>query len=342
MNVWKHFAQRVVLLFVLVAAGAVVAQDASQLTKSAVMRRLVNEVYTGANFDVLASAFVPDFIWRRAGNRQVSLTDWRGELTALAAAMPDIRTRSLDLLTQGDWAASLTRLSGTFSESLDWQGNTLSPNNDEIEWLQLDIVHFQNGRAVLGYGERDTLGLTAQLGVARAGAQPVQPARAASAAVAGQAAHAGVAASAFTRDELRHFADTLDVFLATALVNPDITLLEPLFSDDFVLHFPARDGDLDSLISWLVALKMALPDGLMTTPAVLIDDDRGAARLVISGVFLGQWTEDSGVMLTGNGQQVILTANLLARFNRNGEVSEMWLVYDRGDWATQFAAAGSS
>ena len=345
MNRLNRCVRPALYLLVFLAAGAALAQDVAQESKAAVLRRLYAEVVTGANFDLLATAFAPDFVWRQAGDRAVTLADWRADVVALSDALPDLTAEPDELLSRGEWAASLVRLNGTFDAPLAWGGATLTPNGDPIDWLQLDLVHFENGLAVEGYSERDTLGLQAQLGAGDAGPQavaPVQASGSASTAQVGQAAQAGAAASAFTREQIDRFEATFDAFLGTAFVNPDFTALDPLLSDDFRLHRPQADNGSSDMMAWLARLKMALPDGALETPVVFVDDDFGAARLVIRGTFLGQWTDDTGVTVPPNNQQQTLSANLLVRFNADGEIAEAWLVYDRGDWATQFAASGAA
>lgn len=338
MPTFSRIARSLLPLALLVVAGVVVAQDVAQTSKTSVLRRLADEVYIGESFDLLDTEFMRNFNWLRAGDTTIALADWQVEVEALAAAMPDLRARPVEVLSDGDWAAGLFRLDGTFSEPLDWHNTTFAPNDDEIEWMQFDIVLFANGRAVTGYSERDTFGLEAQLGAGEPGTSAVAPLQAASVSQASAAQPAQPVSAAFTREDERRFGETLDAFLQTALVNPSADVLMPQFSDDVVIHLPEGDTAFDGLLTWLGALKTALPEGVLTTPAVLVDDEFAAARLVIAGVAFGGWVDASGVTLPPNGQTVTLTANLLARFNANAEIAEVWLVYDRGDWTAQFAA----
>lgn len=341
MTVLTRFVRSALLLLVFVAGG-VVAQDAAQESKRDVMRRLVNEVYTGESFQVLSTAFSSEFTWLGAGGRPVSLADWQTDVEALGAAMPDLHARTIHLMSSGGWVASLAELNGTFDEPLTWRGQTVTPNGGEVAWQQFDIVYFgDDGQAVYGHSERDMRGLLTQLGASQGGAQPIQPVQAASAASAGQAAQAApaISAASFTREDEDRFAQTLDGFLESALANPDATVFDPFFSDDFQLHWPAGDGTLDDLAQWLIDLNTALPEATLETPALFVDEDYAAVRLHLRGVFLGQWTDDAGTLAPPNGLELTLTANLLFRFNADAEIAELWLVYDRADWATQFTSA---
>lgn len=332
---------RFALLLLVIAAGVVTAQDVAEQSKRELIRRLVNEVYTGQSLDLLATAFTPDFLWITAGDQSQPLAGWRADVQALNAALPDLHTRTLQLLTSGDWAASLVQLNGTFDAPLDWRGTHFSPNGADVAWLQYDILQFgDDGRAVQGYSERDTFGLLAQLGASASGPQPVQPAQA-SVAASGQGvqpAQPNAPAAAFTREDEDRFQAALAGFLDSALANNDAAQLVSFFSDDVRVHFPAGDATPDSLRQWLVSIRQALPDVALETPVLLVDDDYAAARLQMSGVFFGQWTEPSGAIIPANDQFLTLTANLLARFNRDGKIAELWLVYDRGDWLTRLAA----
>lgn len=326
------------LLLVLVAAGAVAAQDVSQTSRASIVRRLVNEVYTGLSDDVLRTRFVPGAVWRQAGLQDRTLNDLWTEVTAFAAAMPDLTTRSLELLTAGDLSATLTRFRGTFTEPLVWQGRTIQPNGARVEWLQLDIIRFSEGRAVELLSERDSQSLLGQLGAAPAGARLVQASQGASAAVAGQAAQASVASSSTTRAQEESYRDAMMAFLGTALLSPDLAVYQPYFSNNFVLHLPSGTGDVNALAGLFARIQAALPDALLSYPALLVDDNRGAVQIFISGAFLGEWTDDAGLVLPSNGQMVTLTANALFRFGADGTIVEAWLLYDPAAWASQFAA----
>jgi predicted ester cyclase len=326
------------VLLVLVAAGVVAAQDVSQTSRVSIVRRLVSDVYTGASDELLRTRFVPDATWRQAGLQERPLNDLWTEMSALAVAMPDLNTRALALLTDSTSAAVLTRFRGTFTQPLVWEGRTIQPNDKSIEWLQLDVLRFADGRVVELVMERDMQGLLSQLGAATPGARMVQGAQARGAVAAGQAAQAAVAASSFTREQEESYRDALMAFLGVALISPDTETYQPYFSENFVLHLPSGDTNLDGLASLFARVQAALPESLLSYPSLLVDDNFVAAQLVISGVFMGGWTDDTGITLPSNGQTLILTANLLARFDANGAIAEAWMLYDPANWTSQFAA----
>jgi predicted ester cyclase len=329
---------RFALLLLVVVSGAVAAQDVARQSKREIMRRLGGEVYTGQSYDLLATTFPAGFAWVGAGAQSLPLADWRADVEALSAALPDLEARTVEVLSSGTWAATLVQLDGTFDAPLNWRGVALTPNHQAVRWLQFDIVDFgDDQRAVQGFTERDTLGLLAQLGGSVRGPQAVQPVQAsgAASAQAAQAVQPNAASAAFTRQDEERFQATLDQFLEAAPISQDTAQLAPFFSDDFQVVLPQGAGTLGSLSQWLVNLQAALRNIVLETPVQFVDDEYAAVRLHIRGDFLGQWTDESGAQIMPNGLPVTLTLNLLARFNRDGEIAALWLVYDRGDWLTQ-------
>ena len=341
MNVLNRLTRSTLLLLVFVS-GAVAAQDVVQESQREIMRRLVDEVYTGQSYDLLATAFSPDFGWVGPGSQATPLAEWRVEVEALSAALPDLRGRTIELLSGDDWVAHLVRMSGTFDEPLEWRGQTFAPNGQTVEWLQFDLVNFlDDGRAGFGFSERDTPALEAQFGAAEPGPQPLQPAETANEASAGQAAQAGAAVMAFTREDEDRFLRALDDFLEASIDSPDIAVFAPLFSDSFQLHLPTGDGTLDDLTAWLVAVKTALPDATADTWVTFVDEGYAPVRLGLRGAFLGQWSDAAGINVSPNNLILYLTANLLVHFDADARIDELWLIYDPGDWAMQFAATES-
>ena len=342
MNVLNRLMRPALLLLVIVFAGLASAQNVIQESQASIMRRLVNEVYAGERSNLLATAFSPDFAWVGPGPQETRLADWRVEVEALSAALPDLEGRTIELVSGSDWVAHLVRMRGTFDAPLEWRGQTLAPNGETVEWLQFDMVHFlDDGRAGYGFSERDTLALEAQFGAAEPEPQRLQPAQAASAASAGQAAQpaqAGAALTVYTREDEDRFLRTLDDFLEASIDTPDMTVFAPLFSDSFQLHLSTGDGALEDLTALLVAVKTALPDAGADTSAPFVDDGYAPVRLGLRGTFLGQWTGTDGADVPPNSQPVYLTANLLFHFDADARIDELWLIYDRENWDAQFAA----
>ena len=105
------------------------------------------------------------------------------------------------------------------------------------------------------------------------------------------------------------------------------------------VYTPDAVLDRDAFTQWAGRLIVAMPDLVLDIPAALVGGRTGVARLAVSGTFYGQWADEGEEPLFGSGQPLALTANVLARFDDDGQINALWWLYDPADWAAQFAAA---
>lgn len=84
----------------------------------------------------------------------------------LAVAMPDLTTTQTVTVAEGDWAATLMTLSGTFTEDLDFFGMPLTATGETITWQFGGIGRFDaDGKIVEEWIEGDATPLLMGLGI---------------------------------------------------------------------------------------------------------------------------------------------------------------------------------
>lgn len=84
----------------------------------------------------------------------------------LAVAMPDLTTTQTVTVAEGDWAATLITLSGTFTEDLDFFGMPLTATGETITWQFGAIDRFDaDGKIVEEWIEGDATPLLIGLGI---------------------------------------------------------------------------------------------------------------------------------------------------------------------------------
>lgn len=84
----------------------------------------------------------------------------------LASAMPDAAVEQTVTVAEGDWAATLLTLSGTFSESIDFFGMPLTATGETITWQFGAIARFDaGGKIVEEWIEGDSTPLLMGLGI---------------------------------------------------------------------------------------------------------------------------------------------------------------------------------
>jgi len=124
-----------------------------------ILRGLYNEVINGGNFDVLGDFLAPDYVEHPEEVRGLEAFEKR--MRIFRSAFPDLHVSLDEVLVVGDRASTRTTITGTHTGDL----MGIPATGRGINVLAIDLVHFQNGKAVERWGGLDMFGMMQQLGV---------------------------------------------------------------------------------------------------------------------------------------------------------------------------------
>jgi predicted ester cyclase len=126
-------------------------------------RRFYEEALNGGRLDVLDELLSPSFVDHGASSGQApGIEGFKGFLKVVTGAFPDLHLHIEDLLAEGGKVAVRLTIHGTHEGVL--MGN-IQPTGKQAKWTGIDILHFETGRIVARWSERNLLGLMQQLGV---------------------------------------------------------------------------------------------------------------------------------------------------------------------------------
>lgn len=116
-----------------------------------VIRRLVDEVLSAGDMDVIDELYAPSFA--------PAAREW---ITPFRASFPDVRMEVVDLIAEGDTVVGRFTCSATHTG--EWLGHP--PTGNRFEAVdEVSIFQFEDGRIVSAWGIEDNLGRLEQLGL---------------------------------------------------------------------------------------------------------------------------------------------------------------------------------
>ncbi|MBL8164064.1 MAG: ester cyclase [Anaerolineae bacterium] len=132
----------------------------------AVFADMVARGLTGDNTWAYADPYVA---WGFGGAHSVTAEQAAQEAAfpaMLASAMPDVTMVQTVMVAEGDWAATIITLSGTFSEDIEFFGMPLTATGETITWQFGAIDRFDaDGKIVEEWIEGDATPLLMGLGI---------------------------------------------------------------------------------------------------------------------------------------------------------------------------------
>jgi predicted ester cyclase len=129
-------------------------------------RRLYIEVFGAGNMAAADEILAPDVVSHAADAPPRTGTDGIKMQAALfRAAIPDLKTTLGDQIAEGDRVASRWTGSGTHTGELRLPTGTVPPSGNHIEFGEIRIDRFENGRIVESWFIPDRLALWQQIGL---------------------------------------------------------------------------------------------------------------------------------------------------------------------------------
>lgn len=133
-----------------------------EATNKAAYIKLMNAWDTGnkaAMSEVLADNFVthnPDPDIKSTGKQQ-----WLDALDMYRGMSPDMKADPKQLIVDGDWVAGVAMIKGTNTGPM----GEMPPTNKGFECTGIDMIRFENGKAVEHWGLFDSMTMMGQLGL---------------------------------------------------------------------------------------------------------------------------------------------------------------------------------
>ena len=122
-------------------------------------RRVIEEALNGGNYDVLDDIFAPGYQEHQFGIKP-TVQGMKEDFQFLRTAFPDLHLTIEDMAADGDtvWG----RMVATGTNLGPFMG---PPTGKRIQITVIDILRFENGRAVDHWGSPDRFAAIAQLGL---------------------------------------------------------------------------------------------------------------------------------------------------------------------------------
>jgi predicted ester cyclase len=129
-------------------------------------RRLYEEVFGRGNYDVADEILAADTVGRGPGVEPVIGTEpIKRQAALLRAAFPDLRVVLGEQLAQGDRVASFWTSFGTHTGPLNFPTGVIEPSGNAIEFVEMRIDRYVEGRIVEAWFVPDRMTLWRQLGL---------------------------------------------------------------------------------------------------------------------------------------------------------------------------------
>ena len=130
-------------------------------THKAAMRRFFEDVYNKGDPEALNELAAPGFVSHDRGNPSHDREGVRQIVAAIRTAFPDVQFTADDVIAEGDRVAARFTMRGTHRG--DFMG--VPATGKEVIVTGIDIVRFNDGKAVEHWHEWSGMELLQQLGV---------------------------------------------------------------------------------------------------------------------------------------------------------------------------------
>lgn len=133
-------------------------------------RRIVTELFTGGNLQLIEALFAPDFVDHALPpDVPQSREGLRTMIGLLRTAFPDLEYTIEDQIAEGERVAQ--RLTGRGTLKGEFMG--MQPTGRTAEWQEMHWHRFDaNGKLAEHWDITDSIGMMMQLGLGGAGSQP--------------------------------------------------------------------------------------------------------------------------------------------------------------------------
>jgi steroid delta-isomerase-like uncharacterized protein len=126
----------------------------------AIVRRFIDEIFLGGNFDSVDELLTEDFLPHTWGSMQPGRDGLKEAIQRVQAGISDERMQIHDIIAEGDRVA--VRLTSSATHTGDFMGMPASGKRYEIG--EIHIFRLEDGRVAEHWHQADFMGMMKQLG----------------------------------------------------------------------------------------------------------------------------------------------------------------------------------
>ena len=126
----------------------------------AVVRRFIDEIFLGGNFDSVDELLTEDFMPHTWGSMQPGRNGLKEAIERVQSGISDERMRIDDVIAEGDRVA--VRLTSSATHTGDFMG--MPPSGKRYEIGEIHIFRLQDGQVAEHWHQADFMGMMKQLG----------------------------------------------------------------------------------------------------------------------------------------------------------------------------------
>lgn len=308
---------------------AVSAQDDPLTVHKAAVQQIYDDVFIAGNLDLMDTVYAADYVNHGFGD-DLTRDDFKANVAAMRAALPDFAVTVEVLIAENDWAASRVIFSGTFENEWVMADQTIAPTGEPVSWA-LNVLHRFNdeGQIVEDFTAFDSLGLLIQL---KASSLPPLLANLMAPAVISPIV---VADPPIAPDANNVHKETFMHIIDDAINHGDLTAIDNYMAEDHIAHESFGDYSRAQFREIIAVFRATVPDLVATPEYVVAEGDWLAARIVYEGTFSNPLSYGTSVVVPATNEPIKLILNVFVRFNEDGIGIEDFKEYNRLAWLRQ-------
>jgi predicted ester cyclase len=129
--------------------------------------RVADEAFTQGKVEVLDDILDKSYMEYDNDDLPFGVTGFKAQIKALREALPDLTAIADPIVVEGDWAAFVFKIGGTFKKSLlSPDGQNIAPTGKPLQSLSIGFIHYnEKGQATEAYLRSDNFSFLIQAGV---------------------------------------------------------------------------------------------------------------------------------------------------------------------------------
>lgn len=332
--------KRTKLFFIVMLALAVLltgvhlasAQDEMAEAHKAAIMRVVDEIFSQGNLDLVDELYAEDFIDHTPNGDVNGREGVKAIAAGLRTAMPDLLVTPELLLANGDWVGGRFKATGTFTGEFATPNGTVPGNGQPIELVIHHIWRFNDDRQLQeGWAEYDNLNFLMQLGVIP---MPEQSEETASEAVMPEVTPPEFTVMQTSPEQEAANEQGIIEVVEAAFNQGNVDIIDERFAPDYMDFSEGQDAE--AFKNEILALRAAIPDLKANVPVLVSEGNWIMFRFEAEGTFQNPLTLTDGSIAQPTGKPIRLAANVLLATDEYGQVKAEWDGFDNLSYATQF------
>lgn len=298
------------------------AQEDDNNARRALLMNALEQVFNQGNVALVDAAFAESYISHPGdGTRD----DFKNQILAYRAAMPDYHAEVKLAVIEGDYAATIIHATGTLENELVLPGEmSAGPTGEPFSLVLSTIMRFENSQVVESWNTIDTLTVLVQGGVL-----PAEFGREVALEDSLQDLEIGA-----TGMEAEYTA-AVETFLTGFSSATFDDTIPALVSDDFVHSDLSADYTVEDDSVMVAELEMAFPDISYPLSFTVAEGQWVAAVWMAEGTFSGEMALDAETTLPGNGNALSIQVTGYFHFNEAGKIDRLIEMYDQYSYLDQ-------